>query len=172
MHVTLLVWKCSNVFSSEHWERCGWVIMRMDVREIICKDMVEERHLYFCVLWICSHYIYIYFFLINFMVPSPSCEADSCRAIQEIFHLLWNVNFHYHFHNSPSLVPVMSRWNADQSLHPVCLMYPHLCPGALKKSLPFQDVSCIKVVKIFLSVCIWIVYRHFIFLLYSVPSFV
>jgi hypothetical protein len=47
--------------------------------------------------FVCSHYmcvyiyiyIYIYIYvLINFMVHSPSCEADICRAIQEIFHLL------------------------------------------------------------------------------------
>ena len=172
MRVTLLVEKCSNVFSSEHWEGYGWGIMRMDVGEIIHKDMVVERRLCFCVLWICLFTLYIYIFLINFMEHGPSCEADSCRAILEIFHLSWNLNFHYHFHNSPSLVLVTSQVNADHILTPCLFSVSTSVSRPPKKSLPFQDVSCVTVVTILIGACIWIVYRHLIFLLYSVPSFV
>jgi hypothetical protein len=40
----------------------------------------------------------------NFVEQSPSWEADSSSACQEIPHILLNLNLHYRVHNSPPLV--------------------------------------------------------------------
>ena len=38
----------------------------MDVREIICKDTVEECHLCFCAMNLSVHIIYIYIYIYIF----------------------------------------------------------------------------------------------------------
>jgi hypothetical protein len=42
------------------------------------------------------------------MQQSPSWEANSHSASQDIPHLLWNQKFHYCVHKSLPLVPVLS----------------------------------------------------------------
>jgi hypothetical protein len=42
---------------------------------------------------------------------SPSWEANSYPATQQIPHQLWNAKVHYRVNNSPSLVPVLNEMN-------------------------------------------------------------
>jgi hypothetical protein len=43
-------------------------------------------------------------YLTNFMELSPSLRAANCAATQELCS-----HFHYHVHQSPPLVPIMSK---------------------------------------------------------------
>jgi len=52
------------------------------------------------------------------MEQSPSGEANSNLASQEIPHLLWNPKVHCRVHNSPPLVPILNQMHLVRAFPP------------------------------------------------------
>ena len=55
----------------------------------------------------------------NSMEQSPSWQANSFTASQEISHILWNSKVQYQFHKFPQLVPVLCQINQIHALVPI-----------------------------------------------------
>jgi hypothetical protein len=55
------------------------------------------------------------------MELSPSSEANSRSATQELPNNLQNPNVHHHVHKNPPLAPIMSQTNESVSSYPISL---------------------------------------------------
>jgi hypothetical protein len=74
------------------------------------------------------------------MEQSPSWEAASCAAIQELPNILWNMKVHYHVYKSPQLVPIPSQINRVHTtpsyLRSLSILSTHLHLGLPSGILP------------------------------------
>jgi len=69
------------------------------------------------------------------MQQSPSWEANSHSTSQEVPHLLWNPKVHYHVHNSPPLVPIVSQMNPVNILPYLPEVHRNIiCPSTARSS--------------------------------------
>ena len=75
------------------------------------------------------------------MLQSPSWEADTSSASQEIPHISWNPKVLYCIHKSLPPVPILSQINPFHAHHPtswrfILILSSHLCLGLASGLIP------------------------------------
>jgi len=76
----------------------------------------------------------------NYMEQSPSWDADSLSASQEIPLVLCNPKVHYSVHNRPPLVPVLSQMNP---VHILSLYFYNIHSNVILPSTPTASERCL-----------------------------
>jgi hypothetical protein len=102
--------------------------------------MVWRGPIYSCCIQI--------FLLIISMGQSPSWEVDSRSTSQDIPHLLWNQQVHYHVHKNQPLVSILSQMPPVHTLpHHFPKIHSNIILPSSEQSLPFrfpdQNFVCI-----------------------------
>jgi hypothetical protein len=75
------------------------------------------------------------------MEQSPSWEANTLTARQEILYLLCNLKVHYHVHKSPPMVLILSQMNLDHNLPPHLILSSHLYLGIPSGHFPSEFLT-------------------------------
>ena len=70
------------------------------------------------------------------MEHSPSWEANSSSASQEIHRILWNPKVHYLIHKSPPLAPTLSQINPGHAPHSTSQRSTLILSSILRIGLP------------------------------------
>ena len=122
------------------WEGGGVVVLSLQSHtEVVCKfqvtnlgiscgppdlnssnltPLVLKDHMIFSKLCpsAVTTYLLLTYLLTHSMQHSPSCQANQFPATQEIPHILRNPTVHYHVHNCPPPVPILSQINPVHAL--------------------------------------------------------
>jgi len=70
------------------------------------------------------------------MQQSPSQEANSFSASQEIHRVLWLIKVHHRVHKSSPIVPIVSHINPVQALYHIARKSILILPSNLRVGLP------------------------------------
>lgn len=90
---------------------CRWT-------EVRCTSHFSNLILRAAYLWelLKQHFPWLYTEKSNFMVQSPSWEANSASGSPEISHIFWNPKVHFCIHKCLPLVPTLSQTNPVRKL--------------------------------------------------------
>ena len=117
VHVVISLWGCPYAAlqtclcgeASRFPEGTGVLTSPQVARRWTCRTEIRQGknnkahnyvHIYVNTSYSCTPYL---------LEQSPSWAANRFSASQEIPHILWNPNVHYHIHKCPPPVPILSQ---------------------------------------------------------------